>query len=49
MNAIIKQIQEALEHGRPADIKTGPLAAQVIKEIQKQAFTLDTKSIKNAS
>lgn len=34
MNAIIKQIQEALEHGRPSEIKTGPLATQVIKEIQ---------------
>jgi len=37
MNAIIKQIQDALEHGRPAEIKTGPLAAQVIKEIQKDS------------
>jgi len=37
MNAIIKQIQEALEHGRPLDVKTGPLATQVIKEIQKNS------------
>jgi len=36
MNAIIKKIQHALEHGRPVEIKTGPLAAQVIKEIQKE-------------
>jgi len=41
MNAIIKQIQDALEHGRPAEIKTGPLATQVIKEIQKQTRTLE--------
>ena len=37
MQAIIKQIQEALEHGRHLDVKTGPLAAQVLKEIQKKS------------
>lgn len=37
MNAIIKQIQESLEHGRPIDVKTGPLATQVLKEIQKDS------------
>jgi len=37
MQAIIKQIQETLEHGRHVDIKTGPLAAQVLKEIQKKS------------
>ncbi len=35
MDAIIKQIQKTLEHGRPLDMKTGPVAAQVLKEIQK--------------
>lgn len=35
MTAIIRQIQRSLEHGRPLDIKTGPLAAKVLKEIQK--------------
>jgi len=44
MNAIIKQIQDALEHGRPAEIKTGPLASQVIKEIQKLTRTSEEES-----
>ena len=44
MNAIIKQIQEALEHGRPLDVKTSPLSAQVIKEIQKCTRTLQKPS-----
>jgi hypothetical protein len=35
MNAIIKQIQKSLENGRPIDIKAGPLATKVLKEIQK--------------
>ena len=37
MRAIIKQIQEALEHGRPLDVKTGPITAQVLKEMQKNS------------
>jgi len=37
MNAIIKQIQEALEHGRPLNVKTGPVAAQVLKKIQENS------------
>ena len=41
MNAIIKQIQEALEHGRPLSVNMGPLGAQVIKEIQKCAPSLE--------
>ncbi len=51
MNAIIKQIQEALEHGRPANIQTSPLASQVIKEIQKCTRTSEksTHPIKNES
>lgn len=36
MDAIIKQIQKTLEEGRPVDVKTGPVAAQVLKEIQKR-------------
>lgn len=36
MDAIIKQIQKSLEDGRPVDVKTGPVAAQVLKEIQKR-------------
>jgi len=44
MNAIIKQIQNALEHGRPLNIETGPVAAQVLKEIQKQTLTLEKNS-----
>ena len=36
MNAIIRQIQKTLENGRPIDIQTGPVASQVIKEIQKE-------------
>jgi len=44
MDAIIKQIQEALEHGRPLDIKTGTLGAQVLKEIQKCTRTLEKPS-----
>jgi len=35
MNAIIKQIQAALEHGRPLEVKTSPLGEQVLKEIQQ--------------
>ena len=38
MTAIIRQIQRSLEHGRPLDMKTGPLAAKVLKEIQKQTL-----------
>ncbi len=41
MNAIIKQIQKTLKNGQPIDLKTGPLAAQVLKEIQKLPRTLD--------
>jgi len=37
MKAIIKQIQEALEHGRALNVKTGPVAAQVLKEMQKNS------------
>lgn len=37
MNAIVKQIQEALEHGRPMDIKAGAVATQILKEIQKNS------------
>ena len=44
MNAIIKQIEEALAHGCPIDVKTGPLATQVLKEIQKQMQTLEKDS-----
>ena len=44
MKAIIKQIQEALEHGRPLDVKTGPIAAQVLKEMQKCTRTLEKNS-----
>ena len=44
MTAIIRQIQRSLEHGRPLDMKTGPLAAKVLKEIQKQPQTLDKKT-----
>ena len=44
MNAIIKQIQDALEYGRPADFKTGPLATQVIKEIQQCTRTLEKQT-----
>lgn len=46
MDAIIKQIQEALEHGRPLNVKTGPLSAQVIKEIQKPTQTFENSSSK---
>jgi len=35
VNAIIKQIQKSLEHGRPVDIKAGPLASKVLQEIRK--------------
>jgi len=38
MNALIQQIQNALEHGRPHNVQTGPVAAQIIKEIQKQVL-----------
>ncbi len=41
MTAIIRQIQRSLEHGCPLDMKTGPLAAKVLKEIQKQTRTLE--------
>jgi len=44
MNAIIKQIQDVLEQGRPVDIKTGPLAAQVLKEIQQCTRTLEKQT-----
>ena len=37
MNAIIKQIQKVLENGHPVDVQTGPVAAQVLKEIQKES------------
>lgn len=39
MHAIIKQIQDALEHGRPVEVKTSPLGEQVLKEIQKKCPT----------
>nr|WP_275856561.1 hypothetical protein [Sulfurimonas sp. MAG313] len=41
MNAIIKQIQDALEHGRPLSVETGPVAAQVLKEIQMRTSQKD--------
>jgi hypothetical protein len=45
MKAIIKQIQDALEHGRPLDVQAGPIAAQVLKEIQKQVRTSEKNSL----
>lgn len=36
MDVIIKQIQKTLEQGRPLVVKTGPVATQVLKEIQKR-------------
>jgi len=44
MTAIIRQIQRSLENGRPINIKTGPLAAKVLKEIQKQTRTLEKRN-----
>ena len=43
MTAIIRQIQSSLENGRPINIKTGPLAAKVLKEIRKQTRTSEEK------
>ena len=43
MTAIIRQIQRSLEHGRPMNIKTGPLAARILKEMQKQTWTSEKK------
>ena len=37
MNAIIKQIQNALENGRPLHVEKSPLAQQVVKEMQKDS------------
>ena len=44
MTQLIKHIQNTLEHGRLIDIKTGPVAEQVLKEIQKLSQTLEKKS-----
>ena len=40
MNAIIRQIQKTLEEGRLLEVKTGPVAAQVLKKIQQPGRTL---------
>lgn len=39
MTPLIKHIQKSLENGRPTDTKTGPVATQVLKEIQKKAVS----------
>jgi len=36
MQAIINQIQKSLESGQPLELKAGPLALKVLKEIQKK-------------
>jgi len=46
MNAIIRQIQKTLEDGRPLDVKAGPVAAQVLKEIQKLKRTSEKERSK---
>jgi len=46
MNAIIKLIQESLLYGHPLEVKTGPLAAQVIKVMQKSDLEEKTESKK---
>lgn len=43
MQAIIKQIQKSLESGQHLELKAGPLALKVLKEIQQQTQTLDKK------
>lgn len=35
MTPLIKQIKKTLEHGRPIDTKTGAVATQILKNIQK--------------
>lgn len=45
MTPLIKQIQKTLEHGRPIETKMGPVAEQVLKEIQKQTRTVAKEAI----
>ena len=49
MNALVIQIQNSLEQGRPITTKTGPLAAQVLKEIQKLTRTLEQENSTESS
>jgi hypothetical protein len=44
LTTIIRHIQSSLEHGRPMNIKTAPLAASVLKEIQKQTRTFEKQN-----
>ncbi len=36
MTSLIKLIQKSLEYGRPVQTKTGPISAQILKEILKE-------------
>ncbi len=44
MQAIINQIQKTLQSGQHLELKAGPLALKVLKEMQKYTQTLEKRS-----